>query len=434
MTVTEQDIKDLLDDRSHSEVSRSERSYSEDSGEDSVQDSRQSSHYFSAPVGTLMNDRYELSETIGHGRFSKVFAAYDLKNDRRNVALKIYRTSSEFYEYFKNELALYEHLNSKTHCNVVSCLDTFVAETDQGSHGVVVLEKFNRDIKHLIETHDSGLPQSDVYKILHQVCQGLSFLHENDIIHADIKPENLLIDDDFNVKICDIGSGMLVDEIESFHVGTIPYISPELILGVPYDFKIDIWSTGCLMFELLTGECLFDPDLYFESDIDTDEDEEQRDERRHPSGEHKNDTACDDQKEDASQSVSMDRYSPCPSEEEGDVMEGYEWELNHFQLCAFKSIIGRIPVDKFRDGRYFDLFFNEIGRLRNVPRCIDNRGICDILIEDFDHDPEKAMRYQEDILKMLVIDPDHRPSSSMVAQSMQENFSFAADVSSPGGE
>lgn len=411
---------------------------------------RQPAVYYAPPKGTVVNDRYRIDDLLGHGRFSKVFRAFDTVKDDRPVALKVYRSSSEFYEYFRNEVKLCNVLEGKVHPHVVTALDDFVIETEAGAHGVIVYEQMNGDMKRVLNEAKGGLPLDTVRKIIVQIADGLSFLHDNDIIHADIKPENLLTNGDMIVKICDIGSGMIVDEIDSFHVGTIPYIAPELILGVPYDTKIDVWSLGCLMFELYTGECLFDPDMYFESDMDTDSESESDERAEHDvDSEGKKDksrkkakrkTRKETSKENAEtvmnsspekpvDSASVDSseeddenlkgHSICETDSEDDEADGYEWELNHFQLCAFKSIVGRIPPDRFRNGQYFKTFYNECGRLRCVPRCIDDRSIKDILVEDFETSDDIGEKIQADMLHMLVLNPDERPTCEQVSARLR---------------
>lgn len=430
---------------------------------DMSEEDRQPAIYYAPPKGTMANERYCINELLGHGRFSKVFRAFDTVNDDKPVALKVYRTSSEFYEYFRNEVKLCNVLEGKTHPNVVTALDDFVIETDDGAHGVIVYEQMSGDIKEVLKHSKNGFSLETVRKIILQVADGLSFLHDNGIIHADIKPENLLTDGDSTVKICDIGSGMIVDEIDSFHVGTIPYIAPELILGVPYDTKIDVWSLGCLMFELFTGECLFDPDMYFEDDMDTEADSgDEDDDEDNDKGENDKDGTkcdhCDDTKDNSNQmrntsiqkseatdlkstlkKTSSDEeyvseegsqeddsqlrgHSICETDSGDDEPDGYEWELNHFQLCAFRSIVGRVPAHRFKDGQYFKMFYNSYGRLRCVPRCIDDRCIKDILVQDFDTPDDVAESLQADMLQMLVLNPDERPTCEQISASLRSKY------------
>ena len=109
-----------------------------------------------------------------------------------------------------------------------------------------VLKKFGRDV---------GINMKAVRSYAQQMFLGLSLLRKCNILHADLKPDNILINDARSLlKICDLGSA--ADASEG---GITPYLvsrfyrAPEIILGVPYDFAIDMWSIGCTLFELATG-------------------------------------------------------------------------------------------------------------------------------------------------------------------------------------
>lgn len=428
--------------RSHPTSSQSDMSsrdtLSTRSATDKSQENFQSSHHFTPRDGEALNDRYQIQECIGHGRFSKVHRATDKeKRQGGDVALKIYRASAEFYEYFLNEIKLCDKFGGASHPNVMTPLDSFVIESDDGTHGVIVYEAMPGDIKSLLDSQEEGLPVSEARQLIIQVAKGLQFLHERSIIHADIKPENLLVTtNDLNqkqIKICDIGSGMIVDEIDSFRVGTIPYIAPELILGVKFDTKIDVWSLGCLLFELITSECLFDPDMYLESDVSessschssrTSNSEQKGSEplqKKDSSGEDYLSTENVEMNEANETDAEFNRHDGDTDSDDED-MQGYEWEANHFQLSSFKAILGRLPIEKFQSGQYFSLFYSRTGRLRSVPRCIDRRNMRKILIEDFEFEEDDAVEIEEDILSLLIYDPDQRPDAAGIISRFQEKY------------
>ncbi len=397
--------------------------------DDRTDDEPQSTHYFSPPKGMVLHEKYRVENWLGAGRFSKVFRATDITRPGVQVAMKVYRASSAFYEYFQNELKMLDLLEGKSHPNVISALDRFLIETPDGTHGVIVYELVEKDLKRVIEKSE-GLPVDTVRKIVLQVADGLQFLHDQGIIHADIKPENLLVDEDMNVKICDIGSGMLVDEIDSYRVGTVPYLAPELILGVQYNTKIDVWSLGCLLFELLTDECLFDPDLYFDEDLDDDERDDDRSDgsssKSRESGSSCSSTKSKDADKESMRSDDDEMHgdSVCSSEQEGDEVEGYEWQINHFQLASFAAILGRVPFERFKDGEFYGLFYNQRGRLRAVPRCIDDRKITQILVDDFECDEDVAETVERDMKQLLVYDPDERPTCGQIAEAIRKTYNI----------
>ena len=112
-----------------------------------------------------------------------------------------------------------------------------------------------------------------VKKIIQEVLKALSILHENNIIHTDLKPENILLVnninniedfDDFHIKLIDMGSSMLENEIDTHSIGTDPYLAPEVVLRGDYDKSVDIWALGNVIFELTTGNLLIDPEDYYQ--------------------------------------------------------------------------------------------------------------------------------------------------------------------------
>ncbi|XP_003561909.1 putative cyclin-dependent kinase F-2 [Brachypodium distachyon] len=108
--------------------------------------------------------------------------------------------------------------------------------------------------------HNPPLPESAVRSFMLQLLTGAKKMHERRIVHRDIKPENVLLGDDGKTaKICDLGLAMsLKTEPPYTEAGTLPYMAPEMLLGKPdYDARLDTWSLGCVMAELITGETLF---------------------------------------------------------------------------------------------------------------------------------------------------------------------------------
>ena len=113
-----------------------------------------------------------------------------------------------------------------------------------------VLKKFGRDV---------GINLKAVRAYAQQMFLGLSLLRKCNILHADLKPDNVLVNESRNMlKICDLGSASDAseNEITPYLVSRF-YRAPEIILGMPYDFAIDTWSVGCTLFELYTGKILF---------------------------------------------------------------------------------------------------------------------------------------------------------------------------------
>jgi cell division cycle 2-like protein len=113
-----------------------------------------------------------------------------------------------------------------------------------------------------VEEHGQGFPEAYVRHVMRQLLTGAAAMHRRGIIHRDIKPTNILVDHKDNniVKLCDYGSAMPIAKAEPpyVQVGTVPYMAPEMLLEKPdYDERVDLWSLGCVMAELLSGQVSF---------------------------------------------------------------------------------------------------------------------------------------------------------------------------------
>ena len=111
----------------------------------------------------------------------------------------------------------------------------------------------NQTVFNLIKKND-GMREKVAFKYFIDTVAAINYLHENNMVHRDLKPENLLIDDEGNVKLCDFGWCVeLNDKDRSTFCGTYEYMAPEIINESPYSSGIDIWSLGVLLYELIHG-------------------------------------------------------------------------------------------------------------------------------------------------------------------------------------
>ena len=122
---------------------------------------------------------------------------------------------------------------------------------------ILVFERMNDNL--FIFYKNNMYFMNSIFKIMYCIFSGLKFIHSLDIIHTDIKPENIMIDKiNLNVKLIDFGSFQLKScRKNNFYVSTRYYRAPELIYNLYYDEKIDIWSAGCIFVELITKKPLF---------------------------------------------------------------------------------------------------------------------------------------------------------------------------------
>ena len=207
--------------------------------------------------GQKINDRYEIIRTIGEGGMANVYLAHDVILDR-DVAVKVLRGDlagdEKFVRRFQREAIA---ASSLSHPNIVEMYD--VGE-DGGKYFIVMEYIEGRTLKSLIKKRGT-LTLSEVIDIMLQLTSGLACAHESYIIHRDIKPQNVLILDDGRVKITDFGIAMALNSNELTQtnsvMGSVHYLPPEQANGNGSTIKSDIYSTGILMYELLTGKIPF---------------------------------------------------------------------------------------------------------------------------------------------------------------------------------
>ncbi|MDD4865823.1 MAG: Stk1 family PASTA domain-containing Ser/Thr kinase, partial [Mycobacterium sp.] len=212
------------------------------------------------------SDRYELGEILGFGGMSEVHLARDMRL-HREVAVKVLRADlardPSFYLRFRREAQNAAALN---HPSIVAVYDTGEAETAAGPLPYIVMEYVDgvtlRDIVH----SDGPLPPRRAIEIIADACQALNFSHQNGIIHRDVKPANIMISNTNAVKVMDFGiaramadSGNSVTQTAAV-IGTAQYLSPEQARGEPVDARSDVYSLGCVLYEILTGEPPFSGD------------------------------------------------------------------------------------------------------------------------------------------------------------------------------
>jgi serine/threonine-protein kinase PRP4 len=115
-------------------------------------------------------------------------------------------------------------------------------------------------LREVLKKNDGGVTLDAVRVYAHQILIGLDYLHKQGLIHADFKPDNLLVNENDQVlKICDLGSACELHETYDLtaYLASRFYRAPEIILGIKYDYAIDMWAVGCTLFEFWTGKILF---------------------------------------------------------------------------------------------------------------------------------------------------------------------------------
>jgi serine/threonine-protein kinase PRP4 len=215
--------------------------------------------YYNVMLGELINGRYHVQQNLGKGMFSSVVRATDSKTGKL-VAIKIIRQNDTMKKAGMKEIEILQQLlvadpDDKKH------MIRFDRHFDHKGHLCMVFENLSMNLREVLKKfgRDVGLNLRAIRAYAQQMFLGLGLLRKCNLLHADLKPDNLLVNDHRNVlKICDLGSASPAseNEITPYLVSRF-YRAPEIILGIPYDYAIDVWSIGCTLFELYTGKILF---------------------------------------------------------------------------------------------------------------------------------------------------------------------------------
>ena len=208
-------------------------------------------------IGKRISGRYKILDMIGGGGMANVYLAHDMILDR-DVAVKMLRldfaNDEEFIRRFHREA---QSATSLAHPNIVNIFDV----GEENDLYYIVMEFVDgQTLKQYIQ-QNSPLRVEDAIGIMGQLTSAISHAHQNHIIHRDIKPHNILVDHDGNVKITDFGIAMALSATSITQtnsvLGSVHYLSPEQARGGMANRKSDIYSLGIVMFELLTGRLPF---------------------------------------------------------------------------------------------------------------------------------------------------------------------------------
>ncbi len=208
----------------------------------------------------VLNGRYRLDEPIGEGGMAVVYRGYDLVLDRP-VAIKVLRgqfaADASFLRRFEREAQAAARLS---HPNIVSVYDV---GRDDGTRYIVMEYVPGKTLKQLILEH-APFSLDEAIHIVRQVAAALDYAHQHGLVHRDIKPQNILVDERGFVKVTDFGIAKGLTDVSlteaGFGMGTVHYVSPEQARGEPATPASDIYALGVVLYEMLTGRLPFDAD------------------------------------------------------------------------------------------------------------------------------------------------------------------------------
>lgn len=219
--------------------------------------------YYSIRFGELLQNRYEVIATHGKGVFSTVVRAKDHKpemGEPGEVAIKIIRNNHIMNKAGEGECKILKRLadaDPGDRCHCVRFLWSFKHRT----HLCLVFESLYMNLRAVVKKfgRDIGLNLDAVGRYAKQLFMALKHLEDCGVLHSDIKPDNILVNEAKNkLKLCDFGNAMLAGENERTpYLVSRFYRAPEVILGLQYHHPMDMWSVGCCLYELYSGRILF---------------------------------------------------------------------------------------------------------------------------------------------------------------------------------
>ena len=209
---------------------------------------------------------YNVLHVLGEGTFGTVYECRDTWNGE-NVAIKtIDHTGNQArYNYAQGEIAVLDGLRNR-HNNLIYMLNYFT----QGNLTCIVFPVYGPTIADAMFKYVKNFRIDEVRIIARQLISATDFLHRNQMLHSDIKPANILLNRNFydptkgggyadlNIVLCDLGSVYSEDEFADYVITTLSYRAPDVIMGSLIGYPCDVWSVGCVLFELLAGEKLFE--------------------------------------------------------------------------------------------------------------------------------------------------------------------------------
>ena len=206
------------------------------------------------------NPNFKVLEKLGQGSFGAAYKVLNEENNNIYVIKKILLKSAKEEEIkeIKNEAEILSSLNSE---NIVKYYDSF---TDNESFNIIMEFCEGLDLRKFINEHKKSndfIKKDIIYHIILEISNGIKEIHKKNLVHRDLKPDNIFLNADLKVKIGDFGIAKKLNNANEYaktHTGTMLYMAPEIINGEKYNNKVDIWALGCIIHELCTLNFCFE--------------------------------------------------------------------------------------------------------------------------------------------------------------------------------
>jgi len=227
----------------------------------------ESDNHFHVEEKQIIAGRYLVVQYLGSGTFCHTVQCEDLKGEgaHRFVCVKISKNTKDILDQNLWEVKLLKLLASKMDKEEQECLPRLLNCFYYRETLFIVYELLRDNLYHIYKYIDEcRLPKyftvERVQEVARQCLSTLSSLHRYEVIHCDLKPENILISSltTCKIKVIDYGNAYLHHDQRCSYVQSRAYRAPEVVLGLPYSPKVDMWSLGCILMELFSGKLLFD--------------------------------------------------------------------------------------------------------------------------------------------------------------------------------
>ena len=215
---------------------------------------------------TIKNSKYRIIKKLGQGAFGAAYEVLNINNNKKYVIKEIQTkvASKEENEQLFKEAKILSTINNE---NVVKYSESF---TENDTFNIVMEYCDGSDLNNYIKKHkqkNMKIDEKKIYKFIQNICNGLIDIHSKKLIHRDLKPANIFLTKDLKVKIGDFGISRQLttyNEYAKTQCGTILYMAPEILNGENYNYKVDSWSLGCIIYELCTLDICFKSKSIFE--------------------------------------------------------------------------------------------------------------------------------------------------------------------------
>ena len=225
--------------------------------EKKAKDDKEKSKFFPFTIDEHIGYRYQQVAVLGQGSFGSVIKCVDHKTGQF-VAIKMLKFSKKANKELKLEMEILKHLQleGENH-HIIKYIDFFLFR----GFFCIVMELLSESLSSYIKHSPSKKLTSheQIFSITKQMCCALLFMHNSGVIHCDIKPDNILFTNQrkTSIRLIDFGCSCYEGKTIYSYIQTRYYRAPEVVLNLDYDSKIDIWSLGCVLYEMCTGKVLF---------------------------------------------------------------------------------------------------------------------------------------------------------------------------------